>query len=390
MRKMLWQKWKKRLAICLAMLVTLSFVSCATGGGSAGDGSITNGGATNGGGTTDGELTENPLNNAPIVERAQVNDGKVKEFLKDLNFSHGISVTPFISNTSKKEPWGILTYDDKCIGVGDSEKWSMAQWGCTHDMREDYTFTRDGYMMTYEDGGKYLQVNTDPNSTGEMTLGIKGSEEYSRDEDGNIRERTNLTENWPHILMSQGINQAIDPDAEALYMEITYEVTQCESLVDRSIYPLNTDINAAQFQWFITLYDNNPDSVTYNHAMWFGFSMFDSRHEGSTPTGYAAYDGGKEDSTSAFIYMFSLNQVTGYEDSYVNSTPTAVVGKEVSVKVNIMPFIKAALKVAKQNGSHTGASSDMLKIGSTNIGWELPGNYDAEVKISKLNMYQTY
>jgi hypothetical protein len=335
-------------------------------------------------------MNNDDANFPTIVERELVNNGSVKEILEDLNFSHGITVSPFVSNTAKLHPWGKFTYNNHCIGKGDSIKWTLGQWGCTQDMRTEYTFTHDGYQMTYQNAGKYLQVDTDPASTGVITLGIKGSEEYSRDKNGNIRERTDATENWPHILVSQTIKKPIDAKADALFMEITYEVTKCESLVDRSIYPLNDGLNAAQLQWFLTLYDNNPISSTYKDTMWFGFSMFDTRHLGKTPSGLSAYDGGKDDSTGGFIYMFSLDQVIGFEDSYVMSTPTSVVGKTVAVKVNIMPFIKAGLKVAKQNGVLTGASADKLRIGSTNIGWELPGNFDTEVKIFNLNIYQTY
>ena len=37
-----------------------------------------------------------------------------------------------------------------------------------------------------------------------------------------------------------------------------------------------------------------------------------------------------------------------------------------------------------------GASIEHLRIGSTNFGWELMGNNDAEVEISNLNIYAEY
>jgi hypothetical protein len=132
----------------------------------------------------------------------------------------------------------------------------------------------------------------------------------------------------------------------------------------------------------------NPESVSYGQSMWFGFSMFDTRALGGTPNGLASYDGGKEDSTGLFIYMLSLQSVADQQKGSVN-VPTAVVGKDVKVKVDILPYINQALKIARQNGAMKGASADNLAIGSTNIGWELPGNYDVEVDISYLNMYKT-
>ncbi len=318
-----------------------------------------------------------------LLERPKVNENGVVELLSDLNFSRGFSVTLFHANSSNGNLAGYLDYEgNKAEG---ENIWRMAQWGCTKDMVTEGVFERNGSVISYNDGGKLLKI--DSSETGVITMGINGSVEYTPDADGNIRERTDATENWPHILIEQGVN-ADTSDCEHLYMEVDYKVTKCESLVDRELYPVNPDLNAAQFQWFITLTDMNPDSESYGETMWFGFSMFDTRALNGTPNGFASYDGGKEDSTGLFIYMLSLQSVAGQQEGSVN-IPTAVIAKDVSVKVDILPYIKQALKIARQNGALKGASADKLKIGSTNIGWELPGNYDVEVEISYLNMYKS-
>jgi hypothetical protein len=85
--------------------------------------------------------------------------------------------------------------------------------------------------------------------------------------------------------------------------------------------------------------------------------------------------------------MISLQSLTDQNGSV--NLPTSVVGKDVKVKVDILPYINQALKIARQNGAMKGASADQLAIGSTNIGWELPGNFDVEVEISYLNMYKS-
>ena len=329
------------------------------------------------------DLTWEAVTEGQLLERPKFDEDGTVELLDDLNFSRGFSVTLFHANSSNGNLAGNLDYDGN-KAEGDSV-WRMAQWGCTKDMATEGVFERDGSVITYNDGAKFLQI--DSAKTGTITLGIKGSEEYTRDADGNIRERTDGAENWPHILIEQSV-MADTSDCKHLYMEVDYKVTQCESLVDRTLYPLNTNLNAAQFQWFITLTDSNPDSESYGNSMWFGFSMFDTRALNDTPGGFASYDGGKEDSTGLFIYMVSLQSVAAQQKNSVN-IPTAVIGKDVSVKVDILPYIKQALKIARQNGAMMGASADQLVIGSTNIGWELPGNYDVEVEISYLNMYKS-
>ena len=273
------------------------------------------------------------------MERPMVVNENKRELLNDLNFSKGFNVTLFHANSSNGKIAGTLDYNS--LKADGETVWKMAQWGCTKDMVADSAFERNANIIKYADGGKTLQV--DVNKQGYITLGINGSVEY----------------------------------------------TKCESLVDRTIYPVNEEMNAAQFQWFITLTDTNEQSESYGQAMWFGISMFDTRALGKTPSGMASYDGGKEDSTGLFIYMPSLTQVANTDSCYAN-VPTAVVGKDVNIKFNVIPFLKQALKIAKQSGALKGATVDHLRIGSTNIGWELPGNYDVEVEIKGFDMYEKF
>lgn len=376
---------KNLLRLACAALALLICGACAACAGEGGDSNMDKDDQTQ---TAPPDDTPDPAptwetqTEGRILTRPQSTAASRREILTDLNFSRGFNVTLFHSNSSNGNLAGQLTYGgEKAEG---DPAWQMAQWGCTHDMT-DGTYTRDGGVLSYTDGAKTLTV--DVCKTGAVTMGIKGSEEYTRDADGDIRERTDPAENWPHILIEQSLSYDISPEAQHLYMEVQYEVTSCVSLVDREKYPVDPDVNAAQFQWFITLTDTDETSESFGSTMWFGFSMFDTRAEGGTPSGMSAYDGGKEDATGLFIYMPSLEQAAMNKDNTV-TLPSAVVGKQCTVKFDILPFLSAALKIARQQGAMTGASTDHLRIGSTNIGWELPGNYDAEVKISYLNMYE--
>ena len=321
-----------------------------------------------------------------ILERPCVINANKKELLSDLNFSRGFAVTPFHSNSWDGKYKGYLSYDGK-KAVG-KEVWRIAQWGCTRDMATQATMKRNGNAFTYCDGGKTLRVDTD--QAGCISLGIKGSVEYTRDSEGSLRERTDGAENWPHILIEQILDAKISRDCKRLIMEIEYEVDKCESLVNREKYPLNPEINAGQFQWFLMLQNNDIDSRSYGQNMWFGFSMFDTRSLGGTPNAFQAYDGGKEDSTGLFIYMPSLTDLAKEKDNYVGDLPTSVVGKKVRIKVDVLPEIVKALKIVQSYGEMVGADLRKLKITSTNLGWELPGNNDVNIQISRLNLYEEY
>ncbi|MBQ4053612.1 MAG: hypothetical protein IJD33_04665 [Clostridia bacterium] len=70
--------------------------------------------------------------------------------------------------------------------------------------------------------------------------------------------------------------------------------------------------------------------------------------------------------------------------------PTSVVGKKVRIKVDVLPEIVKALKIVQSYGEMVGADLRKLKITSTNLGWELPGNNDVNIQISRLNLYEEY
>lgn len=316
-----------------------------------------------------------------LEERIRDDSPEHRELLSDLNFSRGFAVTPFHSNSSGGAKVGYLDYDG--MKADGNAIWTLAQWGCTNNIFEDSEYSREGAVLRYADAGKNLVV--DSSETGKITLGIKGSKEYPLDEEGRIPERTDAAANWPHILIEQTVNQEIG-DVDNVYMEIEYQVTDCKRLVDEAYGEPDPALNAAQFQWFITLQDSDEESESYGSTMWFGFSMFDTRSMNEFPAGTASYDGGKEDSTGLFIYMFSLSQAANLSGCEVSGM-SSVIGETVRIKVDIKKFLRTALKIAAQQGAMKGASVERLKIGSTNIGWELPGNYDVEVDIHSMNMY---
>lgn len=319
-----------------------------------------------------------------LIERPLVDDGTTQEMLRDLNFSRGLSVTKFHSNSSGGVPAGNLDFDGKCAEGG--SVWSMGQWGCTVSLM-DADFTREGSKLKYYDGSKLYAF--DAAKTGNISLAIKGSVEYGKDEDGNYRDRLTSTENWPHNIIGQSFLQNLGTvkGADRIMWECEYTVTQCDRLTS---YPVNRDMHAAQFQWFVSMYNNNPESESYRQSVWFGFSMFDTRSMNICPSGMAAYDGGKEDNTGMFIYMFSLAQVDDTLAWNEVTKPTSVVGQRRTVKVDVLPFIKTGLVSAQKKGAMKGATFEDMVFSSTNIGWEIPGSYDVSVDIHAMNMYKVF
>ena len=314
-----------------------------------------------------------------LIERPLIDDEEREEFLRDLNFSRGFGVSAFHANTSGGIPVGYLDYDG--LKADGEDVWSVGQWGCTKSLM-DAEFERNGSVIGYFDGSKTLRF--DVAKTGSIALGIKGSVEYGKDEEGNYRDRLEVTENWPHNIIGQGLSGEVK-GSERIMWEVSYTVTECARLTE---YPVNAEMHAAQFQWFVSMYNKNPDTESYGQSVWFGFSMFDTRSMNSCPAGMAAYDGGKEDNTGMFIYMFSLSQVDDSLDYNVVDKPSSVVGQRRNVAVDVLPFIKAGIISAQKKGALKGASWEDMVFNSTNIGWEIPGSYDVSVDIHSMNMYK--
>lgn len=319
-----------------------------------------------------------------LKERKQIVNDSICELIQDLNFSRGFIITKFHANSSGGAIAGSFDYAGK--KAPGAPVWGLGQWGCRFDFTKAATteggFERDGNLIRYEDVSKLVCI--DAAKTGCIRLAIKGSNEYGKNVAGEWIDRMDPAQNWPHNIIGQDISCISIADAKRLFMEIDYTVNSCERKVKTAADP---SMHAAQFQWFITLSNNNKDSADFGSAMWFGFNMFDTRSIGTTPPGYQAYDGGKEDNTGMFIYMFSLKDAALDENNTV-TLPTSVIGRRRSIKVDILPFIKTALKVAVEQGAMLHTNIQDLGIGSTNVGIELPGSYDVDVQIHSMNMYK--
>jgi hypothetical protein len=322
-----------------------------------------------------------------IIQRPQVNNENRVEILKDLNFSGGFSVGGINAKLEGSGATGYLLYN----GKANTEKgsWRVSQWGCSHHMAQEAEFSYSGSVLKYEDAGKTLTVDTA--KTGCATLAIRGSEEYSDAtlyKNGANGDR-NSDENWPHIYLEQDLNYNIDPNAKHLYMELNYKVTECSSA--HVTGNTGDGAHAGMFVWFITLTNTDPESESFNQTMWFGIKMYDTRFDGGTPAAEAGGDNGKEDSTGLFIYIPSLTDVDKAEYSEA-TIPSAVIGQDGVVKFDILTYFPKMFKRLSKltNPQMKGANIDHLRIGSTNFGWELMGNNDAEVEISYINLYAEY
>ena len=135
---------------------------------------------------------------------------------------------------------------------------------------------------------------------------------------------------------------------------------------------------------YIYLYIKGTNEKGQTEMTWFGVPLFDNRYP--YPSEYAAKDSGKSDASGLFIYNVPAK---GYTNAtfHQNGIP---VGSEdnawMNIDIDLMPYVERALYVASQNGYMKGVTLDTLFLDGMNLGWEMPGTYDAEIKIKDLSL----
>ncbi len=101
--------------------------------------------------------------------------------------------------------------------------------------------------------------------------------------------------------------------------------------------------------------------------------FFDNRHE--VPPAYMAKDVGKGDATGKFIYTV--------DGKAVGIAPRKL-GQWLTLDVDLLPFIKSGLQEAATRGYLKDADPHHYAVANMNLGWEIPGTFDAAVQIKDL------
>ncbi len=307
-------------------------------------------------------------NNDPVEEESAVS---YESLFTDTLYQKGFNVSSTQGGNSTLA--GILDYAGTTTG---SPFWKIAQWYCYNNDLTEAQYSVSGEQLCYAISNEGNKVYVDT-AKGYLTLELNTDTEYGLNgSTSNPRESGQV---WPHLLIEHNWDDASSlkiSDKEELLMDISYEILKCDDKIPAG--KVDASLHAAQFQWYITVQNRNSSSAGYgSEYIWFGLSFFDNRYDYSPL--YAAEDGGKEENTGAFIYTPAMQPI-------LSDQGKTEIGKEMKVKVDILPLVKSAYELARERNYLSNTDWDDLYIGSTNIGWEVPGTYNVSVKISKLNI----
>lgn len=249
----------------------------------------------------------------------------------------------------------------KTTGV---QAWNIAQWA-NYNHPLDAKTTR----TNLENGGFVYE-------TPSCKLSVRDSDQYlirmelhtDSEYQGRVRKHG---EDWPHLLLEQ--SDVIDyypsmGELNKLHYKISImpEYLKC-NMKEEDINPL---LHAAQLSHYFAMFD-----TVAQDGFWFGITFWDNRHE--IFPGFLSEDLGKADCTHK---MIAVEPILTYTDK-----PPRL-GEWTDIECDLLPYMKQAVEKAKSRGFMKEAQFERLKIASTNIGLEIPGNYDMAFQIRSLSL----
>jgi hypothetical protein len=274
---------------------------------------------------------------------------KSREALADAKFAQGFELTGPLHESPKR----IETFGQKDV----KPIWRMPQWN-SKGLLDRVKIDEETVKLTDD----YKSVTLD-RKTGAINLTVHTSKEYET-------PRTSPSQPWVHLLLEQSpFPKAIKvSEAAAIWAEVEFELTE-----NKEYGPQDPGLHAAQLSWFLYLKNTNQESKGFRDFLWFGLSMFDSRHE-FVPD-YAAQDFAMPN--GSFIYTLGSKR---YLDKPVK------VGERQTIRRNILNDIREGIETAHKRGFITNTTIDDVVLDGTNIGWEVPGTYDVGVTLHKLSV----
>jgi len=272
-----------------------------------------------------------------------------REALTDPTFSKGFILT----GPTHASPTRIETFGQKNV----KPEWRLPQW-TSKGLLDRVHVDENTIKMT--DDYKSVTLNR---KTGAINLTADTLNEYAV-------PRTSGAQPWVHLLLEQSPFQKPIKvnEASEIWAEVEFELTRYKDHGKN-----DPGLHAAQLSWFLYLKNTNPESKGFRDFVWFGLSMWDSRHD--------------------FVPDYAMQDFAMPNGSFIRSLGTkrffdapVKVGERRTIRYNIREEIQKAIEIAHQNGFILNTTINDVVLDGTNIGWEIPGNYDVGTTLYKMSI----
>ncbi len=296
--------------------------------------------------------------NLGLVARA----GEGQALFADWQFRQGFLLS-YPSSSKGRAVEAVLSLGDP----NNAPAWRLCQWAtkyslagvpCTHGPAGD---------LSYENEGKKVVVGGPDSPDRDLILDVRGGVEYG------VKARR-AGQGWPHLLIEQDavVIRPLD-ELDAVHFTVSLRLLHCTNRIPLDQY--DPGLHAAQFQMFFIVKNIDPNSPDYRDFFWFGVPFFDNRHD--IPPAYMAKDGGKSDATGKFIYTVAGQRV--------GVTPLKT-GQWLALDVDLLPLIRTGLQEAVNRKYLTDADPHHYAVANMNLGWEIPGAFDAAIQLRNLRI----
>ncbi len=289
-----------------------------------------------------------------------------RELFDDPEFRRGFMLTA-ASHPAPKEELGPLHFGEEYNGI--KPVWRVAQWG-TRDLLEPQSYTCVPMANQCWADNKAKQVVYEYWGPGPAGIGlvVHGDFEY----DGHMRA---AGEAWPHLLIEQRFRKPIVPkDWKVLCFSMKGCISLCKA-APWSEGKLDPKLHTAQVSAFWTVHNVTQGNPDCGDMIWFGIPFFDARYP--IPPAYYALDAGKADASGKFICMLDGKRFW--------KVPTGD-GTSQRLKVDLVPLLREALTIAQEHGYLKNTQYEDLASDSFNLGWEIPGPYEAAFDVRGLSL----
>lgn len=280
----------------------------------------------------------------------------------DMRFERGFLLS-YPDSSRGRSVEAILNFDD----ASNVSVWRLCQWGTKYTLATARCVRDENGNLSYANDGKRVIVGEADSQSRSLTLEVHGKTEYG------ARPRK-YGESWPHLLVEQDATKLYPLDElDRVQLEISLRLLYCTNHMAEG--QSDPGLHAAQFQMFFIVKNISSASNEQGSYYWFGVPFYDSRHD--VPPAYMAKDAGKDDATGKFIYT-----VDGKAVGVTALKP----GQWLTMQTDLLPQIKGGLQEAVKRGYLKSSDPHDYAVANMNLGWEIPGTFDAAVEMKGLNV----
>ncbi len=305
-----------------------------------------------------------------------------RNLIDDPTFTNWFTIKGLGAGIDDGKKQGIFPSSRESIG---KPAWHIAQWASRYNFADPATTTTteiSKHVFEMRNPSKIFRVDS---LNGVVDMGLFASACYDKPRQKN--------EYWPHLLISTSFTEPRVPDGNCRVINIKKLTLNldCKLLAFTDKHPgADPSLHAAQFLLHIVVQNLTRDDDGYGDMIWFGVPIFDNRKE--IITEHFSKDRGKPDASGKFIFGMAHEAVrpmgtTFFKDGKIaageNTSP-------VPTHADLLPWIHYAFQLARKNGFMRTTSFRDLYVSAMNLGWEMPGTYDATMRVSNLALIAEY